>query len=180
MIEKLLEALTVAVEANTAVQEKILAKIEKAGGGEGDEPPARSSRRGRDAEEEAPRRRSRAAEDDDKGDDPPRRSRRDAQEEEPPARSSRRGKDAEEEETAPRAKRGAAKDKAPKFADVRAALADLLETKDKDEEEDRRAWVEKMLKVLDCKKASDIDEKDFADVLRWVDLRANDKFKKFD
>lgn len=200
-IEKAIEALTAAVEENTAVQKKILANQEKALAGiaSKDEPAeetTRSSRRNRDADtdEDTSSRRSRRNRDADeeKGDDEgetrsSRRSRRDADDE--PAeetRSSRRSRDKDEEEPkterASRRGEGKAADKKadkPKkitIGDIKAAFADLLDTDDKKLEEDRRDFVESVLDELGVNKTSEIDEKDFEDVLAWVaDKKAGKK-----
>jgi len=197
-LEKMLEANTAAVEANTEVLKQVLANQNKALAGiaSKDEPAEDAPRRSRRAAEEpaadeTPRRSRRAAADEETTEEAPRRSRRaaaeePAAEEDPPRRSSRRAAAEETEEAPRRSSRRAAADedeaprakpkkdekpKKPTLDDIKAAFADLLATDDKDEEDDRRDFIESILDELAVAKTNQIKEADFADVLEWVALK---------
>jgi len=198
-LEAKIDALTEVMTRVAANQEQIL-KMARAGADKptdsqlaaedraADETPR--SRRNRASSEEpaqfdTPTRRSRAA---DKEDAPA--------EDKPAGRRSRAAdkedKPADKEEAAPRRRRASAEKEekeAPKFKrpaegkvkldDIRACFAEFLNTKDKDAEEKRRNHIEDILDFLKAEKTSDIDSRDFDDVLDWVEDFIDGKFKGF-
>lgn len=193
-IEKLIEANTAAVEENTAVQKRILAILEEGQGkkpakdDKADKEESRGSRsRDRDDRESSRDRdddrgsRSRRDRDEDKDEgrgSRSSRSRDDDKDEDRGSRGSSRSRDDDKaDKKADKPARGAGKPKKPKLADVRAAFATFMEVdpKDyksdadaKDEEEDRRKFVEDVLDAVKADKTSDIQEEDFERVLAWI------------
>lgn len=132
--------------------------------------------------EEAPRSRRRAAAEEAPAEDKPagRRSRASKEEEAPAEEAAprrRRGSAEKEEKAAPVWKRPA--DGKAKLDDIRACFAEFLNTKDKKEEEDRRGHIEDILDFLNVEKTSDIDKRDFDEVLDWVEQFLDGKFKGF-
>ncbi len=145
-IEKLIEGLTAAVEENTEQRKRIADLLEAGGkakakaGAEDDDKPTRGRKKAEDDEDDEKPTRGRKKADDDEDDEKP-------------------------------AKKGGKADKPKKLkiADVRAALADLMSSDDQDAVEEAEEFVAKMLKHLKVKKASEIEEADFEDVLRWTE-----------
>lgn len=165
-IEKLIEGLTAAIEENTEQQKRIADTLE-AGAAKG---------KAKGDEDEAPRGRGRRKEEDEDDVKPARGRRRDDDDDDEDDKKSRGRKKDDDDGDDKKSGRGSKKDKQKKttLADVRAALADLMNVDDQDESDDINGWVEAMLKHLKVKKASEIDEADFEDVLRWVaDVKDN-------
>jgi hypothetical protein len=187
-LEAKIDALTEVMTRVCANQEQIL-KLATAGSDKSDTPAEdapRSRRRAAEepADEKPAGRRSRSAEKDEKP----------AEEEAPRSRRSRAAEKDEKpaEEAAPRRRRGSAEKEekaAPvwkrpaegkvKLDDIRACFAEFLNTKDKDVEEKRRNHIEDILDFLKAEKTSDIDARDFDDVLDWVEDFLAGKFKGF-
>jgi len=189
-LEAKIDALTEVMTRVCANQEEIL-KMARAGSDKSEAPA-----------EDAPRSRRRAAEDDkpaDKEEAAPRRRRGAAAEEAPAAdkeeaapRRRRAAEDDKPAEEAPRRRRASAEKEekeAPKFKrpaegkvkldDIRACFAEFLNTKDKKVEEARRDHINDILDFLKAEKTSDIDARDFDDVIDWVEQHIDGKFKGF-
>lgn len=179
-IDALIEVMTRSV-ANQEAMLKLAGAASAAPAGAEEEAP-RSRRRAAEApaEEEAPRSRRRAAAEEPAEEKPARRSRASKEDEAPAEEAAprrRRGSAEKEEKAAPVWKRPA--DGKAKLDDIRACFAEFLNTKDKKEEEDRRGHIEDILDFLNVEKTSDIDKRDFDEVLDWVEQFLDGKFKGF-
>jgi len=184
-LEAKIEALTEVMTRVAANQEEIL-KMARSGTGKSeapaeDKPAGRRRAAEEPAAEEAPRSRRRAAAEEAPAEDKPARRSRASEKEDKPAEEEaprrRRASAEKEEKEAPKFKRPA--EGKVKLDDIRACFAEFLNTKDKDAEEKRRNHIEDILDFLKAEKTSDIDSRDFDDVLDWVEDFIDGKFKGF-
>lgn len=177
-LEAKIEALTTALEENTAALKAAGTTAPKTKPANDDVPEERSSRRSR--------------RDADEGDSGSTRSRRDrdvdadkGEGDKEERRSSRRSRDADEDadkgETR-RSRRANGADKETKadkkkkatFADVRAAFASFVENEDLGLSEAKREdFIDSILDHLDVDKTSEIEEADFDKVIGWVKAKTD-------